>query len=78
LSVGRRLLSVGSHVALGLYAGIFAYVHVIPSLVIVALFLIYEWVEETKIRDEMYYEVREFVLGYVVGLFIGMLVFRQA
>jgi hypothetical protein len=76
--VGRRLLSVGTHVVLGLYAGVFAYVHVVPSLVIVALFLLYEYVEETKIRDEMYYEVREFVLGYAIGLFIGMLVFKQA
>jgi hypothetical protein len=64
--------------ALGVYAGIFAYVHLVASLVLVALFLIYEWVEETKIRDEMYYEVREFVLGYSIGLFLGLLIFKAA
>lgn len=31
-------------------------------------FMIYEYVEETKIRDELYFEVQEWALGYAVGL----------
>jgi hypothetical protein len=49
------------------------YISFPASVVIIVLFLIYEWVEESKVRDEMYYEVREFLTGYSAGLLFAVL-----
>lgn len=34
-------------------------------------FTIYETVEESKLKDELYKELKEWTLGYVVGFTIG-------
>jgi hypothetical protein len=68
-----RLLSVATHIALGFYAGSLTYISFPASVIIIVLFLIYEWVEESKVKDEMYYEVREFLTGYSAGLLFAIL-----
>ena len=65
-----RLISTVTHVALGLFSGFFILQHPIAVLTLIALFLIYEYVEETKVLDEMYLEVKEFTGGYLIGLSI--------
>jgi hypothetical protein len=69
----KQLLSLATHIALGFYAGSMTYISFPASVVIIVLFLIYEWVEESKVRDEMYYEVREFLTGYSAGLLFAVL-----
>jgi hypothetical protein len=68
-----RLVSIAVHVALGAIAGLLILKYPIASLTLTALFLIYEYVEETKVLDEMYLEVKQFTGGYLIGLSIVLL-----
>ncbi|MEM2365697.1 MAG: hypothetical protein QXL06_02010 [Nitrososphaerota archaeon] len=47
---------------LGLALGIFLYVQ----------FFLYEYFEEQKVSDEMFFELREFTTGYTIGLIISL------
>jgi hypothetical protein len=73
LSPRYRLISRIVHVALGIIAGLLILKYPIASLTLTALFLIYEYVEETKVLDEMYLEVKEFTGGYLIGLSIVLI-----
>ena len=73
LSPRYRLLSRIVHVVLGIIAGLLILSYPIAALTFTALFLIYEYVEETKVLDEMYIEVKEFTGGYLIGLSIVLI-----
>jgi len=70
--------SVFCHVALGLLAGVlaglFKWFGLAVAVFIFAMFFLYEYFEERKVQDEMFYELREFVLGFCVGLILSLVV----
>lgn len=69
-----------AHIAHGLAAGFLTGLYEWFGLLVAAFlyiqFIAYEFVEETKIRDEMYYELKEWGGGYIVGLLLT-LVFKE-
>ena len=67
----NRWLSVLCHVLHGLIAGIAWFFNPFLSVFLFAQFLLYEFVEETKIKDEMYYELREWSFGFIIGIFVS-------
>jgi len=69
-------LSIICHVLHGLIAGFLApksWLGLAISLFLYIQFFVYEHVEETKIRDEMFFELREWSLGFIVGLLTSLL-----
>jgi hypothetical protein len=68
--------SVFCHIALGLLAGVlaglFKWFGLALAVFIFVMFFLYEYFEERKIQDEMFYELREFVLGFCVGLILSL------
>jgi hypothetical protein len=66
-------LSRAIHVILGIIAGLLIVDLPVAALTLTALFLIYEYVEETKVLDEMYVEVKEYTGGYLIGLSIVLI-----
>jgi len=56
------------HGAHGFLAGLLAIDYTIISIFLYAQFFLYEYFEETKIRDEMYYELMEWATGFALGL----------
>jgi hypothetical protein len=73
LSAKYRWLSRAIHVILGIIAGLLIVDLPVAALTLTVLFLIYEYVEETKVLDEMYLEVKEFTGGYLIGLSIVLI-----
>lgn len=70
-----RLLSMLTHVFHGILAGIFWFIDYKLSVFLFVQFFLYEYVEEEKIKDEMFYELREWSGGFAVGLAISILRF---
>jgi hypothetical protein len=73
MSPRYRLISRVVHVALGIITGLLILDFTVAALTLAAFFLIYEYVEETKVLDEMYLEVKEFTGGYLIGLSIVLI-----
>jgi len=69
-----RAFSVLCHVLHGLVAGASWFISPFLSVFLFLQFFLYEWVEETKIKDEMFYELREWAFGFIIGMFIGVFV----
>jgi hypothetical protein len=70
-------LSILCHVFHGLAAGFLApkgWLGLAISLFLYAQFFAYEYVEESKIRDEMFHELREWSFGFIIGLVLGLCV----
>ncbi|GEM_PF-2516675 len=59
-----------AHYLIGFFAGIISYIDFRQSVFLYILFFCYEYVEETKIQDEMYIELKEFTIGYILGLLL--------
>lgn len=70
----KRWLSVGTHGLHGAIAGALWFLSWGLSVFLFAQFVLYEYVEETKIRDEMFFELREWAFGFVGGLTYWLLV----
>jgi hypothetical protein len=62
------------HVLHGLTAGFLWFVDWKVSLFLFLQFFAYEYVEETKVKDEMYHELREWSAGFAVALVTVLLV----
>lgn len=58
----------------GLTAGFLWFVDWKVSLFLFLQFFAYEYVEETKVKDEMYHELREWSAGFAVALVTVLLV----
>jgi hypothetical protein len=56
------------HFAHGVLAGAVFFISWVLSAFLYIQFFIYEYFEESKIKDEMYYELREWALGFACGL----------
>ena len=58
-----------AHLAIGLIAGLAWFSKGGPALAIFIafLFFLYEFVEESKVGDELYHEIKEFTAGFVGG-----------
>jgi hypothetical protein len=72
-----KLLSTLSHVLHGLIAGFITlkgWLSFAISLFLFTQFFIYEYLEETKLKDEMFHELREWSFGFVVGLVVSLCV----
>jgi len=66
----RRTLPILSHILHGLIAGLFWFKCAWLSAFLFIQFFLYEYFEEKKVKDEMYHEVKEWSLGFVIGLLI--------
>jgi len=67
--------SILCHVLHGLAAGFLAlkgWLGLAVSFFLYAQFFLYEFVEETKIRDEMFHELREWSFGFIAGLVLSL------
>jgi Na+/H+ antiporter NhaD/arsenite permease-like protein len=58
------------HVLHGAVAGFLWWIDWRVSLFLFLQFFLYEYFEESKIKDEMYYELREWATGFVIALLI--------
>ena len=58
-----------AHLAIGLIVGLAWFSKGGPALAIFIafLFFLYEFVEEFKVKDELYHEIKEFTAGFVGG-----------
>jgi hypothetical protein len=71
-------LSILSHILHGLIAGVLAprgWLGYAISLFLFVQFFVYELVEESKIQDEMFHELKEWSFGFIIGLVISLCVF---
>ena len=59
-----------AHVAHGAVAGFLWWTDWRASLFLFLQFFLYEFFEESKIKDEMYHELREWAAGFVVALLV--------
>ncbi len=59
-----------AHVAHGAVAGFLWWLDWRASLFLFLQFFLYEFFEESKIKDEMYYELREWAAGFVIALLL--------
>jgi hypothetical protein len=66
------MLDILSHILHGCLAGFIAicfnWLGLALSVFMFLQFLTYELVEETKIKDELYLELKEWTLGFTIGL----------
>ena len=62
------------HVLHGLTSGFLWWVDWRVSLFLFLQFFAYEYFEETKVKDEMYHELREWSAGFAVALVMMLLV----
>ena len=62
----RRFNSLVHHLH-GFLAGALSIDFIAVSFFLFIQFFAYEYFEETKVKDEMYHELREWSTGYVVG-----------
>jgi hypothetical protein len=67
-------LSQVVHVLHGLASGFLWWVDWRVSLFLFLQFFAYEYFEETKVKDEMYHELREWSSGFAVALITVLLV----
>jgi hypothetical protein len=70
-------LSVLGHILHGLIAGFITlkgWLGFAVSLFLFTQFFVYEYLEETKLKDEMFHELREWSLGFIIGLVISLCV----
>ena len=70
-------LSILCHILHGLAAGFLVprgWLGYAISLFLFVQFFVYEYVEESKIRDEMFHELREWSFGFIIGLVLGLCV----
>jgi len=63
----RQRLNSLVHYLHGLLAGFLSVDFIVVSIFLFVQFFAYEFFEETKVKDEMYHELREWSTGYVVG-----------
>ena len=61
-------INIFAHISHGFIAGFFWWVSWPLSIFMFVQFLLYEFVEESKVRDEMYREIKEWATGFVVGV----------
>jgi hypothetical protein len=73
--MGRRL-NVLAHYLHGFLAGILSVDFIAVSFFLFTQFLAYEFFEETKVKDEMYHELKQWSTGYVGGLVLSVVLFR--
>jgi len=59
-----------AHVAHGAIAGFLWWIDWRVSLFLFLQFFLYEFFEESKIKDEMYYELKEWAIGFVIALLL--------
>jgi len=62
-----------AHVAHGAVAGFLWWLDWRVSLFLFLQFSLYEFFEESKIKDEMYHELKEWAMGFVIALLIVLL-----
>lgn len=62
------------HVLHGLASGFLWWVDWRVSLFLFLQFFVYEFFEETKVKDEMYHELKEWSAGFAVALVTMLLV----
>jgi hypothetical protein len=59
-----------AHIAHGAAAGFLWWLDWRVSLFLFLQFFLYEFFEESKIKDEMYYELKEWAMGFIIALLL--------
>lgn len=59
-----------AHITYGFSAGFFLMDYPAFSFLNFVSFFAYEYVEETKVHDEMYHELKEWSVGFFLGMVI--------
>ena len=62
------------HVLHGMLAGFVFYLSALASIFLYIQFILYEYFEETKVRDEMYRELKEWSSGFAVGFLVSLII----
>lgn len=73
LKLVESILDKLVHVILGFIGGLVWWVDWKLSVMITLLFLVYEYVEEEKIHDELYHEVKEYTFGFILALLVSLI-----
>ena len=60
--------TVLAHISHGALAGFLWWIDFRLSLFLFLQFFLYEYFEESKIKDELYHELKEWALGFILGL----------
>jgi hypothetical protein len=63
------------HVLHGVFAGFTFKPLPLLSFFLYIQFLAYEYFEETKVKDEMYHELREWAFGFFVGIIVYFILY---
>ena len=63
-----------AHIAHGALAGFFWWVDWRVSLFLFLQFFLYEYFEETKVKDELYHELKEWAFGFAIALIAVLLI----
>lgn len=63
-----KVLHVLAHMAYGCLSGYFWWVDRAAAVFVFLLFIIYEVVQQAKVKDELYHELKEFAAGFAIGL----------
>ena len=66
-----KLKAVLAHFLHGFIAGLFWWLSPPLSVFLYVQFMLYEAVEEYKTRDEMYRELKEWAIGFIIGVLIS-------
>ncbi|MEM2424314.1 MAG: hypothetical protein QXO15_00960 [Nitrososphaerota archaeon] len=72
----RNILNTISHVTHGFLAGfisIYLSHGLLIALFLFTQFLIYEYIEENKLKDEMFNELREWSFGFCTGIITALI-----
>ena len=69
--MGRRL-NVLAHYLHGFLAGVLSVDFIAVAFFLFVQFLAYEFFEETKVKDEMYHELKQWSTGYVGGFLLAI------
>jgi len=63
-----------AHIAHGALAGFLWWLDWRVSLFLFLQFFLYEYFEETKVKDELYHELKEWAFGFAIALLAVLLV----
>jgi hypothetical protein len=68
LGLAMVRVNVLAHFFHGFIGGLLSISYPVIAIFLFIQFLAYEYFEESKVKDEMYHELREWSAGYVTGL----------
>ena len=75
MNLRKYLKQKAAHYISGLLGGYFIAQHPLFSIILLILFILYEYSEWIESKDTFFPEVRSFTIGYVIGYIIWFTIF---